>query len=484
MDVDVPEFEIKLNTKQAIYGMFNQHVFNTAKQYTAELEDYFKYHRATKDNKLMMSLVQLVKEKDFGDINGPLITATISTSDKTNNEVTEIFNQIVDAKGKDASEAKVFLDTLNQLVASVILQRAQFKANNPSDFLYEIQRSASKTVSMSPLRAESFRSFDIGSISTELESGGIASSFKWINDTFKPTCQYGKREIVMVSFPPGCGKSLFAANEALFMALNGHKVHMLIMGDLFQSDLFIRLAAIYTGLPFSEVRKNALEIFEEMGKVLEDNLSVTIRSSSKVTVDEYVEFVKNSNFDVVFVDYDSNFKTDAVGDSMYLAYGDVYDRLTEISEAGKLVFVLAQPKVSSWGQEAIPLHQIGESSRKQHIVSMAITRGKVDTCPLPIGITSIVKSRRGEVGVKDYNIRLNNGRFKSIPKSLYEHLKSFTEYKDFDEAEIDALITQFGSAEKSVQNRVNQAVNSTPVPSNPALQRVNVNSKPTGDVPF
>lgn len=162
-----------------------------------------------------------------------------------------------------------------------------------------------------------------------------------------------------------CGKSLFAQSEALYMASMGFKVHYLALGDLSTKDFIVRMGAMFSGMNFGDTYNNLAPIYDGINKVVGSNLDLTILPAGHITVDEYIDFIEDKTYDVLFIDYDSNFKSNAA-DNMYSEYGAIYEKLTKLTMAGKIVFILAQPKVGVWGNEAIELQDVGESSRKQH----------------------------------------------------------------------------------------------------------------------
>ena len=95
------------------------------------------------------------------------------------------------------------------------------------------------------------------------------------------------------------------------------------------------------------------------------------------------------------------------------------------------------------------MEDIGESARKQQTADMIIGIGKEKDSPNHLHTFKISKSRRGEVDVLAYTIRLKNGRFKQIPKQLYDDilhpLQGPNIKRDFTEAEIDNMIMSYNN---------------------------------------
>ena len=197
---------------------------------------------------------------------------------------------------------------------------------------------------------------------------------------------------------------------------------------------------------------------------MNDNLEISINAAGKVSSEEIVEYVKTKGafYDVVIIDYDSNAKGVGEGDSMYNEFGKLYETLNELVLLGKLVFIASQPKISAWQNSVLEMSDIGESSRKQHTADMIIGIGREEKCPNHLHTIKISKNRRGEEGAKAYTIRLNNGRWKTLPKGLYDRLKQVTEKTTYSEFEIDNMIGQFNSSMVQTQAGVKMKASQIP----------------------
>lgn len=246
-------------------------------------------------------------------------------------------------------------------------------------------------------------------------------------------------------FVHNCGKTLFCINECLNMCLQGARCHYLALGDMNQKDFVQRMGAIYSGMSFGDVMINLTDIFNGLKMNLGGRFSLTTLASATISVDEYIEFMVNNSgqFDVLFVDYDSNFKG-AGGDNMYKEGGYIYDNMTKLTKMGKLVFVCSQPKIGSWSNDTIELGDIAESSRKIHTADVLITisKGGMKYNPNHLGRMKIPKNRRGEEGVEVPYIRLNNGRFRVLTENVYSNLRSIPDKRFYTDTDIDKMIEQ------------------------------------------
>lgn len=254
-------------------------------------------------------------------------------------------------------------------------------------------------------------------------------------------------------FVHNCGKSLFCMGEALTMAMAGAKVHYIALGDLKPKDFVVRMGAVYSGASFADVQLNLQSIYKALNNAVGDRLGLTIVPSAKVSADQYIEYIKDKDYDVLFIDYDSNFLSSAA-DNLYSEYGKIYDRLTELSGIGKLVFIASQPTKPSWKYEEINMEDIGESARKVHSADVIITIGRVITSRNHLGIMKIAKNRRGEEGVAQPYIRLNNGRFIPLPDEVYENLKQIKDKRMFSEGDINQLIIQNSQLKQAAMDSI------------------------------
>ncbi len=197
--------------------------------------------------------------------------------------------------------------------------------------------------------------------------------------------------------------------------------------------------------------------------------------AGSITIDEYIDFIDEEDKKLVaqgkdkikccIIDYDAGFAgsgASSTGDSsMYSSYGAIYDKLTELAIVrNKLVIILAQPKIAVYSNEEIPLEMVGESSRKIQVADVVITRGKFTGNQNNLGIFTIAKNRHGDLN-KIYSIRLMNGRFRELPRGVYDLLKQETEKKLYTDADIDSMIHNFNYNYTKIQQQVNQATQQT-----------------------
>lgn len=451
---------------ELLYQCFNQYVFQSAKDNIKDLEIYFNTNPSTSGNPLVMNLLSAIKHYDLASIGLPLFQSILIKSGKTKAEADKVINDITMYKMCTKEQVEPAKKLIKDIAAELIIQSAGAKfKGHPSDMIGYLKTVDFKsTDSDVELSSTGFGNLDLNSFLADGAMDGIPSKFDFINETFKPECRYNKSSLNLICMPPGTGKTLFGMQECLNMALLGYKTHYLCMGDMGELDFIVRMAAMYFGVPFHVVKENIARAYEGLKKAVGNNLDITVIPASKITVDEYVDFIKDKPYDACFIDYDSQFKSTVFTDSMYLVYGEIYAKLSELTvQYHKLVFILCQPGRAALNLEpcaTIDASLLSESLRKIQTVDWALTRTRERDNLNGLGIFKIIKSRRGEENVVAYSIRLNNGRFRIIPRSVYHQILQVEEKRDYTDAEIDKMINDFNQALSCTNNMVNNQMNS------------------------
>jgi hypothetical protein len=196
-------------------------------------------------------------------------------------------------------------------------------------------------------------------------------------------------------------------------------------------------------------------IYNSLNRVIGDKLGITVMSANTLDVKEYVNYMlEHKEYEVLMVDYDSNFKIEGGEDSLYSIYGEIYGEITKLSKDNRLVFIASQSKVSSWNSPwGIGLADIGESSRKQHTADFVLTISKTPETINQLGMMRIVKNRRGSLEESAY-IRLDNGHFRLIPKPLHDTIKGFQEKKYYTDHDIDQMIASYQNNAEQIANNI------------------------------
>lgn len=450
-------------TKQnVVYGMFNQYVFTEVKNNIDLIERYFITDPSTMSNSLIRELLKAIRKYDLESIDEPLFRSILANQGKTDSESASIIKDIVRYKVYDSSQIdpirKYIRGIGNQSLVS--LAEAKYKGD-PEGYVKFLKTMEYKSDYGNLMITTNFDQIDINSIMANAQ-GGWESTYDFINDSYMPNRKYPNGQIIVIYAPPGCGKSLFMMNECLKMCSMGARCHYIALGDMDEKDFVQRMGAMYSGLSYSDTMINMNKIYQDLKNIFKGRFNLTIVPAATVSVDEYIEYMMSrlDKFDVAFVDYDSNFRQ-TQADNMYKEGGYIYDNLTKLTKAGKLVFVASQPKIGSWNNDTLELTDIGESSRKQHNVDCAISlsRGGMKYNPNHLGRMKITKNRRGEEGIEAPYIRLNNGRFRIVSETLYSKLKGISEKRNFSDGDINAMEAEEMRQQMKIQQSSESAEN-------------------------
>ena len=463
---------------ELLFALFNQYVFQDAKNHLEDLRYYYNTNPETSGNPLVHELLDAVNNYSLESIDLPLFRSILNKVGKTEFEANEILGKVIEAKRYDKAQVLPYRQMLNQISAKALIQKANYVCkNDASEFVKYIKNSNFTSCDTSLFSSTNFSNLDINSILADQSKGIIKSRYKWINDSFEPYHGFERGQIVLVVAPPSTGKSLFLMSEALYMATNGHKVLYIGLGDNKERDFVIRMGAIHTGLSFGEATENLAQVYNLLRNDLQNNLEISVNPADKISATDIVEYVKSHpEFEVIMIDYDSNLKGASDGDSMYNTFGAIYGELTELSLGDKLLYIAAQPKVASWDRPVIQMSEVGESSRKQHSADVIITISRESECPNHLHTCYIAKNRRGE-NTKAYAIRLSNGRFIEIPRELYDILREERELKRYSEGDIDVMIERCRQSTSALQQTINNVTGgngSRPAPP-PSFQRPQLN---------
>lgn len=426
-----------------ILSLFNQYTFNDAKCNIESIEYYVATNPSTCGNTLINELLTAIKTYSFDSIDAPLFQSILMKDGKNHAESSKILRELYKWKGYSKEQMKPTKKYLEDIIAGSIIQKANTKyPDDPVGYLTYLKQANITLDRTEIFNSQSFDKIDINTMLAEGFGKGYKSHFDWINNLFQPGCQYECGQLGIISCPPGVGKSLWMMTEAANMAINNPdvKILYLAMGDLKLKDFVIRMGAIITGCTFADTTRNLGPVYDTLKKMMGNRLHVSINPAGTVDPDEFVEYVLANRYNVVFADYDSNFKIKS-SENMYNDFGAVYNAMTKLTQEGLLVFIACQPKIVTWKAEEIDMGDLGESSRKPHFADFIFTGSKLpgnNHC----GIFKCCKNRRGEEGEKTGYIRLPNGRFKFIPEDLARQLADRPKM-DYSDADIDLFLQKY-----------------------------------------
>lgn len=443
-----------MDNLEFLYSAFNENVFSSVKANIDKIEIYYRTNPNFYNNKLVEELIGAIKNYNLEALTLPVFQSVLLRSGKNQMESAEIINKIIQYKKYPKEKTVAIRECVDDIVAAVVLQQAKQRyGNSPADYLRYLKTVDFKSKNIDYLQSQTFGEIDINSIVADSNTSIIPIKYQFINQLF-PEGGFSTSDLVLLSAPPGVGKSLMAMEICLDMALRGIRCLYFAAGDLCYKDFLVRMSSLYTGLSFREATVHLTDIFHEISSKIKDNLSICITPAGVVNAPELVDFVKAGNWSVVFIDYDSNL-AGGDADNMYDKFGDIYNEFSRLfldPLDSRLVFILSQPKIASWDANEIDLPMIGESARKVHTASVVITRSRVVGNPNHLGRIKVCKNRRGESDISWGSIRLGNGRIRVLPEDLYSSLKMDTVPRNYTDSDIDRMIENYNKTKGQVQH--------------------------------
>ena len=442
-----------------VYSLFNQYMFQEAKNNIEQIEYYLSCNAETSGNRLVGELIDSIKKYPLEAIDYPLFSSILNRCGKTAREGDEILKEVIKWKGYDKTQIVPAKKQLKEICAHSLIRRANQKyRDDPLEYIKYIKSADFKTTDASVFSSFSFNSININEILAEEDKGYVPCQYEWLNRSF-PMGGFSRGEMTIIAAKSGVGKSLLSMQLAADMATRGEKVCYFCLGDMNIKDFIVRLSATMLGMNFADVYTNLGAAYSNLSKVIGNNLDISINQAGVVSSEDIIEITKRKNYSVIFVDYDLNLEDAGVdgtnSDNMYGSLGNVYSKFTELTLMGKIVFMLSQTKISSWNNEEVELSDIGNSSRKQNIVDNVITLSSSPMgCPNHLCIQKLAKARRGDEGNKCYSIRLNNGRVIALPKGVFDKLKEVTEKTSYTESQISTMISIYNQQMMKIQEDI------------------------------
>lgn len=455
---------MNVNNESLLLSFFNQYLFNEAKQNIEHIEYFYQTTPSTSGNPFIKELIDSIKNYNLDAIGEPLFRSILARGGKTQQEADQLMQEIIKWKQFNREEIAPAAKDMRDVISTAIIRKASARFGNSStDFLKYLKNVNVSTGDNEMFSSTSFDKIDINSIIADSKDSCVATNVDLINRAYA-SCGYKipMSQLVVIAATPGSGKTLFAMNLALWFASIGKKTLYTSLADMNLRDFVTRLGSIAFNCSFAESFQNTKEIYENLTKITGSNLEISINSAGTVTADQIVEKAMNENFEIVFVDYDGVLKTGdgkSADESMYNAFGDVYNKLTALSVNGKkLVFICSQLKVTSnQGGNLISLSDLAESSKKSQIVDAVLGISKISgpDCPHQLFDIRFTKCRRGRVGTHGTFIR-NQARFIEIPRGLAEQLKMETEDREYTDQQIQAMAERYKQSEQVVNQAIKQ----------------------------
>ena len=117
-----------------VLSLFNQYLFQEAKNNIENLEYYFRTNPGTQGNPLIEELVNAIKTYSFESIGEPLFRSILMKCRKSETEIRQILDEVIKWKQYNKEEIKPAAKYLRDLVSASIITRANYlyKGDQPN----------------------------------------------------------------------------------------------------------------------------------------------------------------------------------------------------------------------------------------------------------------------------------------------------------------------------------------------------------------
>jgi hypothetical protein len=249
---------------------------------------------------------------------------------------------------------------------------------------------------------------------------------------------YKGGDLICVTAAPKRGKTTYMIQEGAHAADNNFKVAHMFFGDMSEYDGICKYLSCLSGKPLQVVTHDASTYMRKHADVM-NRVRFASFSALSQTLDQVIRYLKNLHrsfkFDMAVIDYDANI-IPPDGNSMYEQGGLLYARFKGLAQQLNVALMIAsQPKVQYWDDEVLPANASAESSKKQHVLDIAINLGRNPKCKR-IGTISVPMVRRGEslVSVKvefhDVMSKIREIKGKTYSEILEQHQVQSVESND------------------------------------------------------
>lgn len=433
---DINESYLGLNNINLLLGGLNSNVVESLKQYKGPLKEHFNTVWASK-------IIDLYGEKG---IDANTIRLALEDTDLSPQNV-EIVAQHYEKTHDQLGEKSIsYIKTRFQQILNAA--KMNWFVNNVSDPEKIVEGISKKGVIKIGDGLDEFKGliderslldYDISQLK-DLSTSGIKSSFDFVNKSF--VCNgWPDGSLVLLTAPPGTGKTAFMLNEVLCFLQSGYHVVYCAIGDMGPSDFLIRMSAGFYNVKLNHVVENSeiyLTRFMHDFKSELKRLHTLFIDPGVVKTSQLKDYFQRKKYintnTICIIDYDMNLKpedSDSKSDSSFEQFRTIYNiaiAMTRGDERFKALFMLGQPKTESYDQVKSSLISAGSmGSCKLQICDIVASFTRDPQASNIMGYFSILKCRRhGRVCSTPYILNMS-GKVSAIDISTYNVIRDGTE---------------------------------------------------------
>ena len=154
-----------LNNYELLYSLFNQYVFNQAKNNIDSIEYYYSTNPETQNSPLVCELLKAIRNYSLESIDLPLFQSIFSRCNKTKEESDKILQDIVKWKTYTKDQiipTKRYLDDLS--ASSVLRKASSMYKDSPSEYLKYVKNAQFLSSDTSVFTSTKISELDINSL--------------------------------------------------------------------------------------------------------------------------------------------------------------------------------------------------------------------------------------------------------------------------------------------------------------------------------
>ena len=131
---------------EMVYALFNQFLFQEAKNNIELIEYFYNTDFETSGNPLVGELLNAVRTYSLDSLDLPMFKGIMMKLGKTDAEASSIIDSIAKWKGYTKAQIKPYYDTLRQIFASALIARGKSRyGDDPAAYLDYLKKSEIKT---------------------------------------------------------------------------------------------------------------------------------------------------------------------------------------------------------------------------------------------------------------------------------------------------------------------------------------------------
>lgn len=189
-----------------LFGMFNQYVFQDAKNNIKSIKYYYQTNPSTNGNPLVDEMIKAIEDYDLQAIDQPLFNSILDRCGKTPMEKRQIMEEVVKWKSYTKEQIEPTKKYLDEVICSTIIQQAsKLYSQSPTEFLKYLRNVNVPTGNLEVFSSTGFNDIDINTVVAEASRGKISTNINWLNQAFGGE-GINRAELGIITAPPGVGK--------------------------------------------------------------------------------------------------------------------------------------------------------------------------------------------------------------------------------------------------------------------------------------